>query len=290
MKIPVEQYASRCLRMQPKLGILAGGGPLPKYLADHCQFIGREYCLVAFKGHAEFTILNQMPDLWTRLGAAGKIIQALKDQEVQEIVMVGPVRRPSIITLFPDWYGIKFLVRVGSRARKGDNSLLAAIAEELEWEGFRIVGIDELLEDLVAPDGPFGKIEPEVQTLKFIQNGIVEALSLGQRDIGQAVVILNDEIIAVEDANGTDDLIRRCRNKNKNVIGPILVKVKKPDQDRRVDLPTIGTRTVQLAVECGFSGIVVEAGQTLVVNRPGVTRIADENGLFVIGKKLKNVL
>jgi len=147
-----------------------------------------------------------------------------------------------------------------------------------------------LLKDLVAPNGPFGKIRPENQKLKFIQYGIEEALSLGERDIGQAVVILNDEVIAVEDANGTDDLIRRCRNKNTNLNGPILIKVKKPGQDRRVDLPTIGMQTVQLAVECGFSGIVVEAGHTLVVNRPGVTKIADENGLFVVGEKLNNVL
>lgn len=274
--------------MQHKLGILAGGGSLPRSLADHCQFIGREYFLIAFKGHADESTFIGIPHVWSRLGAAGKIIKRLKNENVQDLVMVGPVRRPSILTVFPDWRGIKFILRVGRRVVQGDNSLLSAIAEEFEREGFKIVGIDELLRDLLAPNGVFGRIKPGHQMLDFIHNGIQEAQSIGRRDIGQAIVILKDNIIGTEDARGTDDLITRCCNKGSNGVGPILIKAKKPNQDRRVDLPTIGVQTVQLAAECGFAGIAVEAGQTLVVDISNVTSIANKNGLFVMGIKLRD--
>jgi len=276
--------------MQPKLGILAGGGSLPRSLADHCRFTGREYFLVALKGHADQNTVLGAPHIWSRLGAARKIIQGLKEQNVKDVVMVGPVRRPSILTVFPDWRGIKFLARAGMRALGGDNSLLAAIAEEFEREGFNIVGVDDLIEGLLAPDGFFGRVRPSEQALDFVRSGIKEAQSLGQRDIGQAVVMLGKHIVGVEDRNGTDDLIRRCRNQISNNNKLILVKTKKPGQDRRVDLPTIGVQTVQLAAECGFSGIVVEAGQTLVVDMPTVTKIADRNGVFVVGVSLTDDL
>ena len=274
--------------MQRKLGIIAGGGPLPKYLAEHCQYNGREYFVIALVGNADERVLHALPVKWVRLGAARKIIQSLKEQNVEEIVMVGAVRRPSIMTLFPDWRAISIIFRIGRIMLGGDNSLLTAIAEEFEREGFKVIGIDELLSDLLAPVGPFGMIKPNSQDLKFIQSGILQAQIIGQQDTGQAIVIQNNTIIGTENNSGTDELIKRCRNTVSDHGKPILIKIKKPGQDRRVDLPTIGVRTVQLAAECGFSGIVVETGQTLVVDRAKVTKMADQSGLFVIGTKLNN--
>ena len=274
--------------MQRKLGIIAGGGPLPKYLAEHCQYNGREYFVIALVGNADERILHALPVEWVRLGAAGKIIQSLKDQNVEEIVMVGAVRRPSILTLFPDWRAISLIFRLGTIMVGGDNSLLTAIAEEFEREGFKVIGIDELLSDLLAPVGPFGMIKPNSQDLKFIQSGILQAQIIGQQDTGQAIVIQNNTIIGTENKSGTDELIKRCRNTVSDHGKPILIKIKKPGQDRRVDLPTIGVRTVQLAAECGFSGIVVETGQTLVVDLAKVTEMADQCGLFVMGTILTN--
>ena len=274
--------------MQRKLGIIAGGGPLPKYLADHCQYNGREYFVIALVGNADERVLHALPVKWVRLGAGGKIIQSLKEQNVEEIVMVGAVRRPSIITLFPDWRAISLIFRIGTIMVGGDNSLLTAIAEEFERDGFKVIGIDELLSDLLAPVGPFGMIKPNDQDLKFIQSGIQQAQIIGRKDTGQAIVIQKDIIIGTENKSGTDELIKRCRNTVSDYGKPILIKIKKPGQDRRVDLPTIGVRTVQPAAECGFSGIVVETGQTLVVDLAKVTKMADQCGLFVIGTKLNN--
>ena len=274
--------------MQRKLGIIAGGGPLPKYLAEHCQNNRREYFVTALVGIADDKILDALPMKWVRLGAAGKILQSLKDQKVEEIVMVGAVRRPSMMTLFPDWRALQFIIRNGNSWVGGDNSLLTAIAEEFERDGFKVIGVDELLSDLLAPVGAFGMIKPNNQDLKFIQSGIQQAQIIGQQDTGQAIVIQNNKIIGTENKSGTDDLIKRCRNTVSDHGKPILIKIKKPGQDRRIDLPTIGARTVQLAAECGFSGIVVETGQTLVVDRAKVTKMADECGLFVIGTKLND--
>ena len=129
--------------MQRKLGIIAGGGPLPKYLAEHCRNNRREYFVTALVGIADDKILDALPVKWVRLGAAGKILQSLKDQKVEEIVMVGAVRRPSILTLFPDWRAISIIFRIGSIIMGGDNSLLTAIAQEFERDGFKVIGIDE---------------------------------------------------------------------------------------------------------------------------------------------------
>lgn len=274
--------------MQRKLGIIAGGGPLPKYLAEHCQYNGREYFVIALVGNADERFLHAVPVKWFRLGAAGKIIKSLKDHNVEEIVMVGAVQRSSVMTLFPDWRALQFIIRNRNSWVGGDNSLLTAIAEEFERDGFKVIGIDELLSDLLAPVGPFGMIKPTDQDLKIIQYGIQQAQIIGQQDTGQAIVIQNNKIIGTESKSGTDDLIKRCRNTVSDHGKPILIKIKKPGQDRRIDLPTIGARTVQLAAECGFSGIVVETGQTLVVDRANVTKIADQCGLFVIGTKLNN--
>ena len=274
--------------MQRKLGIIAGSGPLPKYLAEYCQHSGREYFVIALVGNANEKILNGFPVQWVRLGAAGKVIKSLKDQNVEEIVMVGAVRRPSIMTLFPDWEALGIIIRIGTVMLGGDNSLLTAVAGEFERHGFKIIGVDELLSDLLAPAGPFGRIKPDEQDLKFINSGIQQAEIFGKQDAGQAIVIQNDIIIGTENKDGTDELIKRCSNRIPNNAKPILIKIKKPGQDRRIDLPTIGPLTIQLAAECGFSGIVVEAGQTLVVDRAKVTKIADRCGLFVMGTILTN--
>ena len=128
--------------MQRKLGIIAGGGPLPKYLAEHCQYIGREYFVTALVGIADDKILDALPVKWVRLGAAGKILQSLKDQKVEEIVMVGAVRRPSMMTLFPDWRALQFIIRNGKSWVGGDNSLEKQICfeEKIRFKAIKAMG------------------------------------------------------------------------------------------------------------------------------------------------------
>ena len=274
--------------MQPKLGILAGGGPLPKYLTDHCRQIGRECYVLQLLKNANAQNINDVPGNWVRIGAAGKIIKQLRKQNVKEVVMVGHVRRPSIINVFPDWGGIKFLIKVGMGALGGDNTLLSAVAKELEREGFKVVGIDEILLGLLATSGPFGKFSPSDFDRDYIQHGIEHAQTIGRKDKGQAVVIQKNDLIGTEDKNGTDHLIIHSNRASLEIAKPILIKIKKPGQDRRVDLPTIGPRTVELAARYGFAGIVVESGHTLVIDKNRVTKIADRSGMFVIGVTIED--
>jgi len=270
--------------MQPKLGIIAGGGTLPLALVRHCQEIDRAYCVVALEGHAETRYLGTVPHVqWSRVGAAGNIIQILKEENVQELVMVGPVKRPSMLTVIPDLRGMKFLLRAGKRAFGGDDSLLSAIAQELEIEGFQVVGIDRLLEGLVTPAGTLTIISPSEDATKAIEIGLHAARQLGDDDLGQAVVVEDTQILAREDSRGTNDLIRRAGELSAGEGDLILVKAKKPDQDRRVDLPTMGLETVRLAAEQGFSGIAIEAGHSLLVDRRQAIDEANNSKLFIVG-------
>lgn len=270
--------------MQPKLGIIAGGGKLPLSLARYCQDTDRDYCVVALRGHADEKFLSELPNVdWVRIGAAGQIIQRFKDQKVEDLVMVGPVDRPSIIAAVPDLRGLKFLMRAGRRAFGGDDSLLSAIANELEREGFRIVGIDGLLGNLVTPAGPLTKRKPDEAAERAIQVGLEAARKLGNEDIGQAVVVQATDVLALEDSEGTNELIKRAGALSDGGGDLILVKAKKPDQDRRVDLPAMGLDTVRLAAEQGFTGIAIEAGHSLFVDRNQAIEEAERANLFVVG-------
>ncbi len=267
-------------RAQPtsKLGIIAGSGALPGVLAASCERNGRPHYILGLSGFADDAALPRAVDSWVRLGEVGKAVTALKQAGVHEIVMAGAVRRPDFSQMKLDLKGMAFLARIAGRAL-GDDGLLRVIIEEIEAEGFHIVGIDEIAADLLAPPGILGKIAPESSDLATIDLGVAEARTLGKADLGQSVVVLQNRVIGVEDENGTDALIKRCANQP----GGILVKTKKPQQDRRADMPVIGEATVRNAKAAGFRGIAVEAGQVLLIDRKAIVAAADAAGLFVIG-------
>jgi lipid-A-disaccharide synthase len=194
---------------------------------------------------------------------------------VTEIVMVGAVQRPTWRNLWPDWRTLKFFARLMGRA-VGDNSLLSAVIAEVESAGFRVIGVHDVLTDLLAPMGVLGAHAPTPDDQADIEIGLTAALDLGRRDVGQAVVVQGGQVTDTEQRDGTDALIARAR-------GGILVKTKKPQQERRVDLPTIGVQTVRNAAKSGLRGIAVEAGHTLIVDRANVMTAADAAGLFVVG-------
>lgn len=261
-----------------KLGIIAGAGALPGVLVSSCERSGRPHYVLGLSGFADDAALPRAADSWVRLGEVGKAVASLKKAGVHEIVMAGAVRRPDFSQLKPDLKGIAFLARIAGRAL-GDDGLLRAIITEIEGEGFRVVGVDEIAADLLAPEGTLGRITPESADLAGIQLGVAEAKALGKADLGQSVVVRDGRVIDVEDESGTDALIKRCAEQP----GCILIKTKKPQQDRRADLPVIGEATVRNAKAAGFRGIAVEAGQVLLVDRAAIVAAADAAGLFVVG-------
>jgi DUF1009 family protein len=266
-----------------KLGIVAGGGTMPARLVAACRARGRDCFVLGLKGHADPALLpNDTPQGWVELGQGGRALDLLHRQGVVELVLVGPVHRPSLLSLLPDRRTAKFLARIGMRAL-GDDGLLRAIVAEIEAEGFRVVGIDSILEGLLAPTGAWGRHQPDERAQADIALGVAEARKLGALDIGQAVVVQQGVVLAVEDGEGTDALIRRTFGLRRAGPGPILVKTAKPGQERRVDLPTIGAATVAGAAAGGFAGIAVEAGAALVADREAAIAAADAAGMFLVG-------
>lgn len=280
--MPIDPSASPRTTAPPKLGILAGSGPLPRRLVETCVAADRPFFVLAFAGETEPATVAGTDHAWVRVGAVGKSIQLLKQAGCGELVLAGPVKRRSIAAFRPDWRGIQFFARVGRRAW-GDDGLLSSVIQELETEGFHVIGAEAILPTLLASAGAFGKRVPDAEAIADIERGIEILKALGSLDIGQAVVIQQGVVLGVEAVEGTDRLMERCRDLHREGRGGVLVKMPKPGQESRVDAPTIGSRTVERAHRAGLAGIAVEAGGTIVLDRGAVGDTADRLGLFVYG-------
>jgi len=273
--------------MTGRLGIVAGGGRLPQRLVESCRAAGRDVFVLALEGATEPETVRGVPHAWCRIGAAVTGLSLLRENNVTELVLAGSVRRPSLGTLRPDWRAAKLFARIGYRAI-GDDGLLSAIVSELEQEGFRVLGVDQLLDGEFFAEGPLGKIHPDLQSEADIERGLHVARAIGALDIGQAVVVQQGLVLGIEAIEGTDELLRRCAILRREGPGGVLVKVEKPGQERRADRPTIGPRTVALATEAGLRGIAVEAEVTIVLDREEVIHRADRAGMFVVGLRRRD--
>ena len=271
--------------MPTKLGILAGGGPLPARIVQSCLASGREVFVIAVENESDPKTCEGVPHAWMPLGKVGAIIKRLKAENCTDVVLGGPVRRPSFSKLKPDMRAIKLPGRIRKAAGQGDDAILSILVEELEGENFRVVGADDLLNDVAAPEGVLGDKAPSESDLKDIELGVRVARALGALDVGQAVVVHQGVVLGVEAIEGTDALLERCINLKREGQGGVLVKLKKPQQERRADLPTIGANTVRRAAETGLNGIAVEEGQSLILDRIEVVSEANRLNLFVAGIK-----
>src|SRR5436305_5863661 len=201
--IPAVRSVSQKDRMAGRIGIVAGGGTLPRRLVESCRAAGREVFVLALDGEAEPEAVAGVPHAWCRVGAAAKGLDLLRANEVSELVLAGGVRRPSITSLRPDWRAAKFFARVGRRVL-GDDGLLSAVVKELEQEGFRVLGADQLLEAAGLPEGPLGRVAPDAAALSDIEFGMRIARAIGALDIGHAVVVQQGLALGVEASDGSE--------------------------------------------------------------------------------------
>ena len=266
-----------------KLGVIAGGGPLPRGVVERCRASGRPVFVAAIKGYTEPATCVGVPHVWLKLGAVGALLKALKAERCVEVAMIGPIARPSFSALKLDFRGIGLLARIGKAPAQGDNALLAIVVGELEREGFKVVGADDLLDNATTPSGVLGKIAPDELAHRDIDIACRAARQLGVADIGQAVIVQQGVVLGVEAIEGTDALIDRCGRLKLDGPGGVLVKLKKPGQEARADLPTIGRRTIEGLTDAGLRGVALEAGASLIIDRAGVIEEADRRGVFVIG-------
>lgn len=265
------------------LGILAGGGPFPGRIAAAAVAAGRAVFIVALRGFADPQVVSPFPHAFVRMGAAGEILARLRAAGCTELVLVGPVRRPPLMDLRPDAEGARIMARIGRAAFAGDDGLLAAVVRVLGEEGFRVVGAHEVLTEAVGPRGQMGQVAPDAAAMADIERGAAVLHVLGQADVGQACVVQQGVVLAVEAIEGTDAMLARAAGLARPGPGGVLVKLVKPGQDRRADLPTIGPATLRAAAAAGLRGVAFEAGGTLLTDGAACITEADAAGVFLLG-------
>ncbi|MFA4995321.1 MAG: UDP-2,3-diacylglucosamine diphosphatase LpxI [Bdellovibrionales bacterium] len=267
----------------PKLGIIAGGGTAPRRVIEACRAQGRDFFVICLEGQADKEITLDAPHAWLPIGAFGKLREIVSSEKIIEIVMIGRVRRPSLVELKPDWLALKGLAKIRFNFL-GDDALLRAVGRIIEHEcRVRVIGVQDILGGVLLREGCLGLHKPDTEAKQDIARGAAVAKTLGKVDVGQSVVVQQGLILGVEAIEGTDAMIARCRDLKRDGVGGVLVKFAKPQQDERYDLPTIGPDTVEAVAKAGLRGIAAEADRTLLIDRDRVKQLADEKGIFVIG-------
>jgi UDP-2,3-diacylglucosamine hydrolase len=271
-----------------KLGVIAGGGELPVVLADHCAATNRPYFVARITPYAE-PALSAHPGADNGLGHMGGRMRAMRDAGVDAVVLIGQVPRPDISKIDLDDGAMAMLPAIMAALPQGDDALLRAILNEHERAGFQVVGAEDVMGDLLAPEGVWGAVAPTPVQLKDIKKGATIAHAIGAFDIAQGVVVADGHVLALEAAEGTDEMLKRVAALPEALRGApesrrgALVKRPKPIQERRIDLPVIGMRTIAGAAAAGLAGIAVEAHGALAVRRADMIAEADKLGLFLYG-------
>ncbi|MDD4556785.1 MAG: UDP-2,3-diacylglucosamine diphosphatase LpxI [Alphaproteobacteria bacterium] len=266
-----------------KLGIIAGGSTIPKRLIDECVAQGRDFFVLCIEGNADETYFTDaIPHKWIRIGQSGTGFKLFKDEKVQDVVMIGTIKRPTLSDLIPDLRTTMFFTKIAAKSL-GDDGILRALANDIEHEGMKIKGVHEVMPEILAREGIMTKTKPDKQALQDIKRGVEVCLELGRLDVGQAVIVQQGLILAVEGIEGTDKLIERTKDYQRKGEKPILVKLRKPNQDMRLDLPTIGLRTIEKAIESGLRGVAVHAGNALMVDEKEAIELANKHNIFIIG-------
>lgn len=269
---------------QKTYGLIAGQGDLPTRLLSHFRESDIPAYVVAFEGQTPPETVASAPHIWVKLGTIAPILDYFKSNNVTHLILAGAIRRPSLSELSLDWTGTKLLTRIGFKSL-GDDGLLSAIITYLEEQGFSIVGADDILSDLTTPPGVLTTAQPTPEDLTDVSRAIEVLHKLGEADVGQGVVIQQGLILGLEAIEGTSLLIERIADYKRPGRGGILVKMAKPNQNLRVDLPTIGPETVEKAIASGLVGIAVEATRSQILNKPETLKLANKHGLFVYGFK-----
>jgi len=268
--------------MAGPLGVLAGGGALPLRIARATQVAGRPVFAVALAGWADPADWQGIPHIVERVGAAGRILHALRAHGVRQIVLCGRATRPSPLSLRPDAVGARLLARIGRAFLAGDDGLLRAVVRVLEEEGFEVLPVQAVLADALAGSGSLAGPAPDATAHDDIARGAAVLNALAAADVGQGVVVQQGLVLAVEAIEGTDAMLARAGTLRREGPGGVLVKLMKTGQDRRADLPAIGPATIAAAHAAGLRGIAVQAGSTIIVDRDATVAAAQAAGLFLV--------
>jgi DUF1009 family protein len=266
--------------MSRAVGLIAGNGDLPLLLASQLRARGYRVAAIAHRGLSREDLETRSDSFhWVDLGELGKMIAILKQEGARKAVFIGGVPKTHFFSQArPDERALRVLLRLKD---KKDDAILRAIAVELEGEGIRVVSPAPYLKEALAEAGCWTIRKPSEREEKDLAFGWKMAKKIGRLDIGQCIVVKEQMVLAVEAVEGTDETIRRGGRLGKGDV--MVVKVCKPGQDRRLDLPVIGPTTLASLEEAGATALAVEAGKTIVVDKQEVIERANQKGLCLIG-------
>lgn len=270
------------------LGIIAGLGELPVQVAEAAMARGQGVYVLRLRGFEE-PALERFPGEVSGLAEIGKAFKAFRQAGCEQVCFAGVVKRPDFKALKPDLKGMTLLPKAISAARNGDDALLTFMIKVFEDEGFEIIGANEAAGHLEAPEGLLVGPMPTPAQRADLEKAAHIALEIGRMDIGQGAIVANGLVLCVEAQEGTDEMLKRCaelpgeiRGSDAERVG-VLVKRPKPQQERRIDLPTIGAKTVDGVAAAGLAGIGYEARGALIVDVDAVKARAKELGVFLFG-------
>jgi len=279
----------RAVAQEGPLALICGGGSLPLAVADSVIARGREVVLFPLRGAANAADFERRPHHWLYLGQGGKFERLAKAAGCRDVVFIGSIVRPALWQIRPDFEVLRALPRVIAAFRGGDDHLLTNIGRLFEEHGFHVLGAHEVAPDILVPEGTLGSRQPSVEDRADVALGLDYLRAAGRFDIGQAVVVAGKHVLAVEAAEGTDQMLvrvaeMRASGRVRAPVGSgVMVKAPKPGQDRRFDLPSIGPQTIEGVARARLAGIAVVAGSTIIAEPERVVTTTDFAGVFVIG-------
>jgi DUF1009 family protein len=264
---------------QKTIGIIAGGGQFPMMVAEAAEQHGLHVVMAAHQGETDPSIADRVDNIfWIRLGQLGRLIKTFKANGVNKAIMAGTItKRRMFGDIKPDFKGLSLISKM---AVLHDDGILRAVADELAKEGIEIISAVHFLPELMTPLGALTKRKPDNAEKEDIALGWKIAKELGRLDIGQCVVVRNKTVLAMEAIDGTNETIKRGGKLAEK--DAVVVKVSKPNQDLRFDMPSVGQETIKIMAQVKASVLALEAGKTLMFARTEMIKDADRNGISII--------
>jgi len=271
------------------VAIICGGGSFPGAVAAAIARRGRRPVMFALRGWADPNVVEHYAHHWIAIGQAGRFFRLARSENCREALFIGTLLRPPLSQIRLDWGSLRLLPRTIRAFRGGDDRLLSGLAKLIEDGGVRMIGVKDVAPEIIVPEGVLGGLQPSARDRADIARGLKLIASLGPFDVGQAAIVANNHVLAVEAAEGTDNMLARITELRRHgrVTAPlgigVLVKAPKPGQDHRFDLPAIGPQTVENVARAGLAGVAVAAGSTIIAEPAQVIASADREKIFFVG-------
>ena len=269
-----------------KYGLIAGNGTFPFLVIEGAKKQGASLIIAAIRGETDERIENAAEKVvWVGIGQLGKMISFFKNEEVEKVIMAGQVKHVQIFSgALPDLRMLKMLF--GLKQRNTD-ALIGGIANELAKDNIELIDSTFFIKEKLAPNGVLTRRKPDKTESENIKYGLKVANEIARLDLGQTIVVRAGACVAIEAMEGTDAVIKRAGELAKGRL--TVVKVAKPNQDMRFDVPVVGVPTIQTMIEAGATCLSLTAGKTLMFDREEMLKLADENKICVIGVENETV-